>query len=177
MKEILKKILAIILYLLIPGIFGGVGAGVFFLVIEPPMEARRILKNGIETTAVIMDIISNSSVSSSSGNTTRTENFYFLRLSFLNSEGAEIEYKTRSIYSERFIKNSDIKNSGTIQVIYLNNKAVVKGYIPKYETWLWLFPVIFGAIGAGFLILPVILYISGIGRSKNSNSISEKLSD
>ena len=153
------QILAIFIYLLIPGIFGGVGVGVFFLLIEPQIDARRILVKGIETTAVIIDFNSNSSVSSSSGNTTKTENIYFLRLSFINSDGVEIEYKTRSIYPGKFIRNSGIKSGGTVQVKYLGNKAVVKSYIPKYETWLLIFPVVFGAIAAVFLILPVILLV------------------
>jgi len=159
MKEVLKIILGVISYLLIPAIFGGVGAGVFFGVIKPPMEAGKILKKGVETTASIVDIDSKVTVSSSSGNTTKKERFYYLKLSFVNSGGDEIEYKTRSIYSERFIRNHNIEKDGTVQVAYMGAKAVVKGFVPEYETWLWIFPVIFGGIGAGFLILPVFMFL------------------
>jgi len=153
MKKVLMGILGIIAYLLIPAIFGGVGAGVFFGVIQPQMEAGNILKNGVETTATVVAIDSKVIVSSSSGNTKTKERYYSLRLSFVNSEGDEIEYTTRSIYPERFISKYDIKNGKTVQVMYASAKAVVKGFVPGYETWLWLFPVIFGAIAAGFLLL------------------------
>jgi len=41
----------------------------------------------------------------------------------------------------------------------VDDEAVVKGFVPEYELWLWIFPVIFGAIGAGFLIFPVVMYL------------------
>ena len=153
------SILAVILYMLIPAAFGGVGAGVFFWIIKPPMDAAGILKNGIETTATIIDLKNNVTVSSSSGNTTKTEEFYYLRLSFVNAKGEKIEYKTPSIYSERFIRKYKIKNGGTVQALYVDDEAVVKGFVPEYELWLWIFPVIFGAIGAGFLIFPVVMFL------------------
>jgi hypothetical protein len=41
-----------------------------------------------------------------------------------------------------------------VQVIYLGNKAVVKGYVPvKGDALFWLFPIVFGAIGAAFWIV------------------------
>ena len=153
MKEILKGILGVLAYLIIPTIFGGVGAGVFLGVIKPPMDARKILKTGVETTATVTDIDSKGTLSSTSGNTTKTVQHYALKLSFINSERNEIEYKTRGIYPERFIRENKIKKGETVQVMYVGDKAVVKGFVPEYETWLWLFPVIFGAIAAGFLII------------------------
>ena len=159
MKEVLKGILGVILILLIPAIFGGVGAGVFFWLIKPPMEAGKIHKNGVETTATIIGMESNVTVSSSSGNTTTKKQYYYLKLSFVNSEGDEIEYKTRDIYSDRFIRNHNIKKGGTVQVMYVGVKAVVKGFIPEYETWLWLFPVIFGGIAAAFLIFSALSFV------------------
>ena len=159
MKEVFMGILGIIIYLLIPAIFGGIGAGVYFGIIRPYHEAGKILKNGVETTATIISVKSNVTVSSSSGNTTREERYYYLKLSFVNSEGDKMEYKTRSIYPAGFIRNYDIKNGGTVQAMYVGDKAVVKGYVPKYEKWLWLFPVVFGAIAAGFLIFLVIGFL------------------
>ena len=36
----------------------GVGAGIFFGLIKPPMEAKNILKNGTETTATVISLYS-----------------------------------------------------------------------------------------------------------------------
>jgi hypothetical protein len=152
MKAVFMGILGILVYLLIPAIFGGVGAGVFFWVIQPRLEAGKILKNGVETTATVTDIESAGTVSSKSGSTTKTERFNKLKLSFVNSEGNEIEYKTRGIYPDGFIRKNKINKNETVQVMYVGAKAVVKGFVPEYETWLWLFPVVFGAIAAGFLM-------------------------
>ena len=153
MKKILKTVLGFLSFLLIPGIFGGVAIGVYLGVIRPSSEANRILGTGIETTAAIIDVNSNVTVSSSSGSTTRKERYYYLKLAFVNSVGDEIEYKTRSIYPEDFIRRNHIESGGTVRVMYVGAEAVVKGFVPKYETWLWLFPVVFGAIAAGFLLL------------------------
>ena len=76
MKKILKSILALFLFLLIPAAFGGVGAGVYLGLIRPYNEAGKVLKNGVETTATIIDVDSNFTVSSSSGNTTKKERYY-----------------------------------------------------------------------------------------------------
>ena len=153
MKKIIKTILGFISFLLIPGIFGGVAIGVYLGIIRPPSEANRILRNGIETTAAVIDVNSNLTVSSSSGSSTRKERFYYLKLAFINSKGDAIEYKTRSIYPEEFIRDNHIESGRTIRVMYSGAEAVIKGFVPKYETWLWLFPVVFGAIAAGFLLL------------------------
>ena len=159
MKEVLMGFLGILGYLLIPGIFGGVGAGVYFGAIRPFKEAGKILKTGVETTATVTGVKSNVTVSSSSGSTTKTERYYYLKLSFVNQEGDETEYKTRSIYPAGFISNYDIEQGTTVQVMYAGNKAVVKGYVPKYEMWLWLFPVVFGAIAVGFLTFLVVGFL------------------
>jgi hypothetical protein len=158
MKNVLKRILGIMIYLLIPGIFGGVGAGVYFWLIKPQMEAGKILQKGVETTATIIGVKSSMTVSSTSGNTTREERYYYLTLSFFNSEGFEIEYETRSIYPEGFIREYDIEKGGTVPIMYVGDQAVVKGFVPEYDMWLWVFPVVFGAIAVGFLILPVIVF-------------------
>ena len=157
MKKVLKGILRIIAYLLIPGIFGGVGAGVYFGLIKPQMEAGKILQKGVETTATIIGVKSSMTVSSTSGNTTREEQYYYLTLSFINTEGFEIVCETRSIYPERFIYKYEITKGGTIPVMYMGDQAVVKGFVPEYDMWLWVFPVVFGAIAVGFLILPIIV--------------------
>jgi len=153
MKKIIKTILGLISFLLIPGAFGGVAIGVYLGFIRPPSEAKNILRTGIETTAAVINVNSTVTVSSSSGSTTRKERYYYLKLAFVNSEGDKIEYKTRSIYPEEFIRRNHIESGGTVRVMYVGAEAVVKGFVPKYETWLWLFPVVFGAIAAGFLLL------------------------
>ena len=90
MKKVLLGILGIIAYLLIPAIFGGIGAGVFFFAIKPQFEAEKILKYGIETKATITNADSKVTVSTTSGNTTRTEDYYNIKLFFYNSEGNKI---------------------------------------------------------------------------------------
>jgi hypothetical protein len=47
-----------------------------------------------------------------------------------------------------------IAENETVQVMLLGNKAVVKGYEPdvKDDMWLWIFPIVFGAIGIFFLV-------------------------
>ena len=153
-------ILGFILFLFIPIIFGGVGVGVYLGMIKPQIEAGNILKNGTETTATIVDVNSNVTASSSSGNTTKKVRYYFISLTFTNSKGNEINYKTRSVYPQEFIRKYHIEKGETVQVMYLDTKAVVKGFSPGYETWLWLFPVIFGAIAAGFLLLFIFSLVS-----------------
>lgn len=168
-KGIIKGILGILLFLLLPGIFGGIGAGVYFGIIKPQFEAGKILGNGAEAKALIIDVNSGFSVSSSSGSTTKNERYYYLRLSFVNSEGNEIEYRTRSIYPDEFIRKNHIDKGETVRVMYMGAKAVIKGYIPKYETWLWIFPVIFGGIAAGFLVLLVFSFVrSAMGKKSSS---------
>ena len=165
-KAVFKGILGIIAYMLIPGIFGGIGAGVYFWLINPQTEAGTILKNGIETTATIIGIDSKVTKTSSSGIKTTSEHYYYLRLSFVNSDGYEIEYKTHNIYPEEFIHKYTIDTGETVQVMYAGTKAVVKGFVPEYQIWLWLFPVVFGAIAAGFLILLVLSFTGKFGDSK-----------
>ena len=43
--------------------------------------------------------------------------------------------------------------------MYEKDKAVIKSFIPSYKIWLWLFPVVFGAIAAGFLLLIIVSHI------------------
>ena len=153
MKKILVAILSFFLSLLLPAIFGGTGAGVYFGVIKPQSDARKILANGTETTAAVKEVKSKISVSSSSGSRRTSGRLYYLVLSFVNSDGDKIEYRTRSIYPEDFIRNHQITEESSVQVKYIGSKAVVTGLVPEYEIWLWLFPVVFGAIGAGFIFL------------------------
>ena len=163
-------IVGFLAFLLIPAIFGGVGAGVYFWILKPPMEAKKILEKGIETTATVIGIDSNGTVTTRSGNTTTSRRYYNLRLSFINSGGEEIEYKTRSIYPESFIHNHKIEQGGTVQVIYAGAKAVVKSLVPeKADTALWTFPIVFGAIAAIPLIFLVFWYV----RSANEYLIKK----
>jgi len=159
MKAFLMGILGIIAYLIIPAAFGGAGVGIFLWLINPSLEARKVLKNGIETTAVIINIDGAGSKSSSSGNTTRNDNYFRFVLSFVNSDGNEIEYKTRGIYPEKFIRTNNIKKGEIVHVKYMDDKAVVKNFIPEYEKWLWAFPIVFGAIAAGFLAILLIGFL------------------
>ena len=156
MKEIVIKVLE---YLLIPVVFGGTGAGVFFGLIKPQLDAGKILKKGAEAMANVIVLDGNVTASSSSGNSTREEQYYYLKLSFVNSEGDKIEYKTRSIYSERFINEYGIQNGEPVQVMYLGTKAVVKDFIPEHQIWLWVFPIVFGAIGAACSLGPLVVFV------------------
>jgi len=155
-KKILMGILGVFLYLLIPAIFGGVGIGVYFLAIEPYTEARNILIKGIETSARIISIEGKGSVTTTSGNTKKTTDLYGIKLSFINLSGDVIEYQTRGIYPKSFISKNNIVEGETIKIRYVGSKAVIKYFTPNYETWLWLFPIIFGGIGIGFLLIPII---------------------
>ena len=152
MKKILKIIFGILLFLLIPGIFGGFGSVVYLAMIKPQNEAKIILKNGIEATATIIDFDSSVSISNTSGNMTTKERYYAIKLAFINSEGKEINYKSPCIYPEEFIRKN-IEIGETIQVMYAGTRAVVKDFVPGYKIWLWLLPVIFGAIAVGLSIL------------------------
>jgi hypothetical protein len=119
------------------------------------MEASKILKNGAETTATVIGADSKVAVNNTP--------HYFLILSYVNSEGERITYKTNSLYTENFLRKMKIaaKNNDTtgkydeqeVQVMYIGAKAVVKGFVPeKNDLLLWLFPIVFGAIGAAFWI-------------------------
>ena len=155
MKKFFKLFLAFILGLLPGLIFAGVGFCVVYFVLIPPLSAKNILKKGSETTAIVQNIGGKISTSTKSGATTKRDVLYKLTLSFENSDGNEIVYKTRTIYPKDFIRKTGIEENKTIQVIYSGNKAVVKGFVPKTtdDKWLWLFPIIFGAIGLLFVFL------------------------
>ena len=142
---------------LIPGIvFGGVGVGLFFLVLRPPVEAIKILKKGTETTATIVNFDSKFTTTIKSGATSKKEKYYYLTLSFVNSNGEEILYKTKSIYPQQFIRDMKIAKNKTVQVMCLGNKAVVKEYNPAdADLMLWAVSVIFGTIGIIFFILAI----------------------
>jgi hypothetical protein len=161
----MKEVFSVILLMLVGMFFLGVGVGIFLWVLRPPMEAKKILKNGIETTATIVGIGSNVKISNSQ-NGKKEEQYYFLKLSFVNSSGKTITFKTKSIYPESFIedmnivdyninsKKYDITTKESIQVISLGNKAVVKDFIPNNRSswWLWILSFVFSLVGTGILI-------------------------
>ncbi|MCL2132083.1 MAG: hypothetical protein FWH36_06495, partial [Lentimicrobiaceae bacterium] len=82
----MKAVWEIILDLFGVFAFVGVGAGVFFGLIKPPMEAKNILKNGTETTATVISLHCNftkiSSVTNGSVAKTTEDAYYSLKLSF-----------------------------------------------------------------------------------------------
>jgi len=159
MFPFLQQLLALIGFIFIGGVFAGVGAGVYFWVLQPPMEATKILKKGAETTATVIYADSKVTSTTKSGSSSSTKALYYLNLSFVNAKGETITYKTNSMYDKYFLRNLNIAteiNSITgkydeqqVQVLYLGEKAIVKGYEPeKTETFLWIFPIVFGIIGA-----------------------------
>jgi hypothetical protein len=164
---IIKQIAAIILWLAVGCVFGGVGAGVYYYVLKPPMEARDILKRGAAATAKLISLEQNVTVNG--------ERLYSLNLSFTNSKGEDITVKTRSIYPENFIRNEgigahnkytgkyDIIKSEMIEIRYLGKKTIVKNFKPyNAPAAFWAFPVVFGGIGLvmiGSLIVGYLLAI------------------
>ena len=161
MFPFLQQLLALIGFIFIGGVFAGVGAGVYFWVLQPPMEAAKILKKGVETTATVIEAKSKVTSTTKSGSSSSTKALYYLNLSFVNAKGETITYKTNSMYDKYFLRKMNIAteiNSTTgkydeqqVQVMCLGAKAVVKEYVPeKTETFLWLFPIVFGAIGVAF---------------------------
>ena len=155
MKKFLKLFLAFILGLLPGLIFAGIGFCVIYFVLLPPITAKNILDKGSETTATVLNIGGKVTTTTKSGGSSSRDVFYNLTLAFEDSKGKEIIYKTRAIYPRNFIRNTNIEENKTVQVIYSGNKAVVKGFVPKTtsDNWLWLFPIIFGAIGLLFIYL------------------------
>ena len=179
----MKAVWEIILDLFGVFAFVGVGAGVFFGLIKPPMEAKNILKNGTETTATVISLHCNftkiSSVTNGSVAKTTEDAYYSLKLSFINAAGEEVTVKTNSIYPEQFItkqgiasKNKfsgqyDVIEKETVQIMYKGNKAILKGFVPdKGEGWLWLFPIVFGAIGIGLFIASLFAFMNVISSFK-----------
>ena len=160
-----------LLFAFIGFVFAGVGAGVYLWVLKPPMEAAKILKKGDETTATVIAAESNVAVNDKPK--------YYLILSYANAKGETVTYKTNSMYDKYFLRDMKIAteiNSNTgkydeqqVQVMYRGAKAVVKGYVPeKTEKFLWIFPIVFGAIGAGIwlalvwgIIKTIIKLVSG----------------
>jgi|GEM_PF-4568071 len=128
--------------------FAGVAVAILIWVLIPPLAAKRVLNNGVETTARVVSFAKKFTETAKSGSSSRKTEYYYVTLSFANSKGKEVVYKTRSIYTRQFISNMHIDENGTVQVMCLGNKAVVKGYQPKEtDFWLWVFVLIFGAIG------------------------------
>jgi hypothetical protein len=180
MPRVMKEVFGIILCLFISCVFAGAGAFVFFGILQPPMIVQKILKNGIETTATVIGMGSNLKISSSSSSRSNSTSYYWLKLSFINSAGETVVYKTNSIYPESFIgrmeiakynkviKKYEIAKKETIRVISLGNKAVVRGFSPDnapFLLWFWFFPTVFGAIGIGILILLAVGLVKSLVKS------------
>jgi hypothetical protein len=156
--------------------FIGCGAGVFFGLIKPPLEAENILKNGTETTATVIALNSGMSKGSgSSGTKTEYERYYNFTLSFFNEKGEEITFKTGNLYPEQFIREQGIASYNefshkynkiekkTLQVMYKGKKAVLKDFVPEIDTGdklLWIFPVVFGGTGIVLFIAVVFGFIN-----------------
>ena len=148
MNEHHSLIKEIILGFILGAPFAGVAAAILIWVLIPPLSAKRILNNGVETTATVVNFAKKFTETTKSGSSSRKTEYYYITLSFVNSKGKEVVYKTRSIYTRQFISNKNITENGTVQAICLGNKAIVKGYEPKKnEFWLWIFVLIFGTIG------------------------------
>ena len=173
MFPVVRLIIGFLLLIFVGFVFAGVGAGVYFWVIKPPMEAATILEKGVETTATVLGARSTGTTTTKTGSFSKTETYYSLKLSFVNSQGEKITYKTHSLYTKYFLRgfNIDIEynpatgfyDEQTVQVIYLGNKAVVKGFVPeKAELWLWIFPIVFGTIGAGIWFALVWGIVAGL---------------
>jgi len=148
MKEHYILIKEIILGFSLGAPFVGVAIAILFWVLIPPLSAKRVLNNGVETTAKVVNFAKKFTETSKSGSSSRKTEYYYLTLSFINSKGKEVVYKTRSIYTRQFISNMRIAENETVQVMCLGNKAIVKGYEPKKnDFWLWVFVLIFCTIG------------------------------
>jgi hypothetical protein len=133
----------------IPGaVFAGIAAAVLVWVLIPPLSARRVLNNGVDTTARVVNFAKKFTETTSSGSSSSKTEYFYIKLSFVNPKGKEVVYKTRSIYTRQFISRNNITGNETVQVICKGNKAVVKGYEPKETVFgLWVFVLIFSAIG------------------------------
>jgi len=137
----------IILGFLLGAPFAGVAAAILIFVLIPPISAKYVLNNGVETTAKVVNFAKKFTETTTSGSSSSKTEYYYITLSFVNSEGEKTVYKTRSIYPRQFISDRIAENR-TVQVMCLGNRAVVKGYEPKEtEFWLWIFVLAFGIIG------------------------------
>jgi len=141
----------------IPGaVFAGVAAAILIWALIPPLSARRVLNNGVETTARVVHFAKKITETTKSGSSSKKTEYYHITLSFVNFKGKEVVYQTRSIYTRQFIRDMRIAENETVQVMCLGDKAVVKGYIPKQiDFLLWIFVLIFSAIGILFWKLAV----------------------
>jgi hypothetical protein len=161
----------------------GAGIGIFFGLFKPPMDAKKILKNGTETTATIVKLASNvaKTTKTTTGSSTKTvsSRLYYITLSFVNSNGEEIIYKTSSLYPEKFIveqgiaskseftKQYDVIEKETVQVMYRGNKAVLKEFVPDdSEDWFWIVPVVMGLIGIGIFLVCLFAFMNAMTLSK-----------
>ena len=63
----------------------GIGAGLYILLIKPSLDAKNIHKNGLETSATLIDVGSSMSKGS--------EAYYWVKLSFVNAAGETITCK------------------------------------------------------------------------------------
>ena len=136
--------------------FAGVAAAIIIWVLVPPLSAKRILNNGVETTATVVNFAKKFTETTKSGSSSKKTEHYYITLSFVNSKGQEVVYKTKSIYTKQFINSMKIAENERVQVMCLGNKAVVKGYEPKKnDSWLWIFVLVFSTIGILLWILAV----------------------
>ncbi len=174
-------IFIIVMFISLGAIAGGVG--MFFGLYRPALDAANILENGVETTANIIRLNSTMAKAESVDDhrrkkrrkTKQGERLYYLELSFRNTKGEEIRYKTGSIYTESFIINQgiaskneitrkyDIVEKETVQVMYKGNKAVLKDFVPDKDlTRTWFVPLIFGVIGIGFFTVSLFAFMDEI---------------
>jgi hypothetical protein len=160
-------------YLFFGIVFFGCAIAFFLLGLKPELDARHILKKGTETTAVVMDIGTNSSVDG--------EPYYFITLSFVKSDEEIVTVVTGSIYPESFLVKRGVAayNDAThkyhavqkaLRVKYIGDKAALMDYVPESVNWaLWIFVLIFGAVGVGMFIA----FVLNIKTTKNTNRIEQ----
>ena len=179
-KKFFSAVLGLLAYSILILCFGGTGLGVYFWLLKPPMDARKILRNGTGTTAAVISLQSKL--------TKGREPYYYLTLSFRNSEGEELTVETNSLYSENFIRQNkiadynkytgqyDIVAKDTVRVKYIGKKVILTSYTPENpDKWLWVFPIVFGLIGLVFLLAPIFIMIYSKVKKKDINNLPQYL--
>ena len=162
-----------LIYLIFGVTFGGVAILVFLFAVKPGLDSKHILEKGVETTATVTGIGSNV--------TANGEPLYYVRFSFVNSDGKEISGRTRSSYSANSLIQAGmaaysdstqalgVVHGSTIQVMRTGDKAAIKDQAAESENWLWIFVLVFGAVGAGMSIA----FVSSVRTSLRNSRIKQ----
>lgn len=122
-----------VLLIILAVVFIGLSIGLFEINFIPKAADKKVLQNGVETTATVESVYSNTKING--------KPYYYIEFIYKNEKGEYITAKTNAAYTFEKLLNMNviyydtiyndyyIPENATIQIKYLGNKAVAKDYV------------------------------------------------